>query len=84
MRYWKKADDLYFKVRTAPFFTKETLKDWFEFLKIGVPSTAMQCFEWWAFEVIAVFAGVLGVTELSAQVVIVNIMGLVYMFPLGI
>ena len=44
----------------------------------------MQCFEWWAFEVIAIFAGVLGVTELSAQVVIVNIMGLVFMIPLGI
>jgi|DEB19_MinimDraft_2_1074335.scaffolds.fasta_scaffold24701_1 MATE family multidrug resistance protein len=60
------------------------MQDWYSFLKLGVPSTAMACFEWWAFEVIAIFAGVLGVTELSAQVVIVNIMGMVFMIPLGI
>lgn len=55
-----------------------------EFLKYGIPGTAMQCFEWWAFEVIAIFAGILSVTDLAAQVVIINIIGLIYMIPLGI
>jgi len=44
----------------------------------------MLCFEWWAFEVIAIFAGMMSVTDLAAQVVIINIIGLVYMIPLGI
>jgi Na+-driven multidrug efflux pump len=34
--------------------------------------------------VIVVFAGIIGVTQLSAQVVIINIVGLCYMIPLGI
>jgi len=44
----------------------------------------MQCFEWWAFELIAIFAGLLSVNDLAAQVAIVNIVGLVYMIPLGV
>lgn len=31
-----------------------------QFLKLGVPSTLMQCAEWWAFELLAIFAGMLG------------------------
>jgi Na+-driven multidrug efflux pump len=42
------------------------------------------CLEWWAFEFIIMFAGVLGVTELAAQVAIMNINGLVFMFSLGV
>jgi len=68
----------------APFFTKETTKGWCEYLKLGVPSTLMQCFEWWAFELIAIFAGLIGVKELAAQVAIINVIGFVYMIPLGV
>lgn len=55
-----------------------------EFLKLGVPGTMMQCAEWWAFEVLAIFAGILGPHHLAAQVSIINIIGMVYMIPLGI
>lgn len=68
----------------APFFTKDTRSGWCEYLKLAVPSTLMQCFEWWAFELIAIFAGILSVNDLAAQVAIVNIVGLVYMIPLGV
>lgn len=44
----------------------------------------MQCFEWWAFELIAIFAGLIGVKELAAQVAIINVIGFVYMIPLGV
>ena len=45
-----------------PFFNKNSLscqgvKD---FLKLGVPGTIMLCAEWWVFEVLAIFAGMLG------------------------
>ena len=31
------------------------------YLKIGVPGMLMLCFEWWAFELLAIFTGLLGV-----------------------
>jgi Na+-driven multidrug efflux pump len=42
------------------------------------------CLEWWAFEFIIIFAGVLGVTELAAQVAVINVNGVVFMFSLGV
>ena len=57
---------------------------WCDFLKLGVPGTLLQCFEWWCFEILAIFAGMLSNAELGAQVAIGNIMGLQYMIPLGI
>lgn len=41
------------------------------FLKIGVPGMLMLCFEWWAFELLAIFTGLLGVAQLAAEVVII-------------
>lgn len=74
----------HFKQLLMPYFSAVTFQDWCEYLKLGVPSTLMACFEWWAFEVIAIFAGLLSVNDLAAQVAIVNILGLIYMIPLGI
>lgn len=31
------------------------------YLKIGIPGMLMLCFEWWAFELLALFTGTLGV-----------------------
>jgi Na+-driven multidrug efflux pump len=31
-----------------------------KFLKLGIPGTLMQCAEWWAFELLAIFAGMMG------------------------
>lgn len=69
---------------SAPLFAPETFQEWWQFLKLGVPSTLMQCFEWWAFELIAIFAGIVGVKDLEAQIAIINVIGLVYMVPLGV
>ena len=54
------------------------------FLKIGVPGMLMLCFEWWAFELLAIFTGLLGVNELAAEVVIINMVSFIFMLPLGI
>jgi len=70
----------------APLLDSRSLNfsQWCEFLKLGVPGTTMQCAEWWAFELLALFAGMLGTHQLSAQVAIINIIGLIYMIPLGV
>ena len=44
----------------------------------------MLCFEWWAFELLAIFTGLLGVNELAAEVVIINLVSFIFMLPLGI
>jgi hypothetical protein len=31
----------------------------------------MVCFEWWAFELLAIFSGIIGVKELAAEIVII-------------
>ncbi len=74
----------YFSQFRAPIASAETFSDWLTFIKLGVPTTALMCLEWWAFEFIIMFAGVLGVTELAAQVAIMNVNGLVFMFSLGV
>jgi multidrug resistance protein, MATE family len=54
------------------------------YLKIGIPGMLMLCFEWWAFELLAIFSGLLGVNELAAEVVIINMISFIFMLPLGI
>ena len=54
------------------------------YLKIGVPGMLMLCFEWWAFELLAIFTGLLSVNDLAAEVVIINLTSFIFMLPLGI
>lgn len=69
-----------------PLFQKSSFnwKGAKEFLRLGVPGTMMQCAEWWAFELLAIFAGILGTHQLAAQIAVINIIGLVFMIPLGV
>lgn len=34
-----------------------------QYLVLGVPSAAMMCLEWWAYEVMTLMAGYIGVNE---------------------
>lgn len=58
----------FFKEYMQPLFRRSNLswKGSKEFLKLGVPGTMMQCAEWWAFELLAIFAGMLGKHQLAA------------------
>lgn len=44
----------------------------------------MLCFEWWAFELLAIFSGYIGISQLAAEVIIINLVGFIFMLPLGI
>lgn len=59
---------------------------WKEFLHLGVPGMLMMCLEWWAFEFIAIFSGLLpnATTDIGANAVLINMVSLVYMFYLGV
>jgi MATE family multidrug resistance protein len=44
----------------------------------------MVCFEWWAFELLAIYSGYFGISQLAAEVVIINRVSFLFMMPLGI
>ena len=54
------------------------------FFELGLPGTAMLCSEWWAFEILTIFAGRLGTNEVSAETIIMQLAALAFMFPLGL
>ena len=66
------------------FYDWSMTKDLCNYLKIGVSGMLMLCFEWWAFELLAIFTGLLGVEQLAAEVVIINMITFIFMLPLGI
>ena len=51
--------------------------------KIGGAGTVMMCAEWWAFEISAIAAGLLGDKILAAQTIILNTTALAYFVPLS-
>jgi MATE family multidrug resistance protein len=66
------------------FYDVTVFDDIWRFLQIGIPGMLMLCFEWWAFELLAIFTGTLGVYQLATEVVIINMISFIFMLPLGI
>ena len=66
------------------WYDKTMFKDLCKYLRIGISGMLMLCFEWWAFELLAIFTGILGVEPLAAAVVIINMITFIFMLPLGI
>ena len=60
------------------WFNSDCLKDWGVYLRMGVPSAAMLCLEWFAFEVIALIVGQIGVVELAAYTAQFNFLQLLF------
>ena len=56
------------------------------FLELGIPGMLQLCFEWWAFEILALECGLLpnAVDSIGANAVILNISTMAYMFYLGL
>lgn len=71
-------------IRTRAKLDNSLYKEWFTYLKIGIPGALMLCFEWWAFEFLAIFSGYISVASLAAEVIIINIVAFIFMMPLGI
>ena len=40
---------------------RDALRDWGKYIRIALPATVLICAEWWAFEVLTLLAGILGV-----------------------
>jgi MATE family multidrug resistance protein len=60
----------------------EALKQWGEFVSLGVSATIMLCAEWWAYEILALMAARLGSDSLSAESILVQTEYLAFVVPL--
>lgn len=65
------------------FFHKRTFMGTFQYLELGIPSAAMLCLEWWAYEVMTLMSGYLGVTEQASQIVLMNLIAFLFMAACG-
>lgn len=64
----------------------EALRELKAFFALALPSAAMVCFEWWAYEILIILSGLLPDAELqtSALSICVTTSALLYMVPFGI
>lgn len=53
-------------------------------MKVGAPSIAMVCLEWWSFELMTFIAAFISVDALAVQILTMNNAGLFYMPHVGI
>ncbi|KAJ3116887.1 hypothetical protein HK100_000939 [Physocladia obscura] len=53
-------------------------------VELAISGVFMTCSEWWAWEIVALCAGLLGPEYLAAQTIIITICSWAYMIPLGV
>ena len=59
---------------------RETFRGWGQYLKISLPTTAMICSEMWAFEVLLIFSGIIGVVKMASMTITLAFTTLAYKF----
>ncbi|KAI5626707.1 hypothetical protein C0J50_13667 [Silurus asotus] len=61
----------------------DSLQEWGDFLKLGIPGLLMLSAEWWTYELGALLAGLISEVELASQSVTYELANIAYMFPVG-
>ncbi|KAI9327583.1 putative MATE efflux family protein subfamily [Zopfochytrium polystomum] len=65
-------------------WTRKSLQNWGIFLDLAIPGIFMVGTEWWAFEIVALAAGLLGRLPMAAQSVIMTTDQIINTLPFGI
>eukprot|EP00347_Sterkiella_histriomuscorum_P003598 403363675 len=65
------------------FPDRECFENLWEYLKIGVPSAMIISFEYWSFEVQAIYASYISVVAVGSMVILLNALTVVMMIPVG-
>ncbi|XP_058088496.1 protein DETOXIFICATION 16-like [Magnolia sinica] len=91
--YWINALLLVVYVKFSPTCKKtwtglsmEAFHGVLDFLRLGIPSAAMLCLEYWSFEMVVLLSGLLPNPKLEMSVlsISINTMWVVYMIPFGL
>jgi Na+-driven multidrug efflux pump len=62
---------------------KQVLKGLGVQLIIALPIVVMNTFDWWVYDIMIFMAGMYGVKQQAAQIVMMNLMSVIYQFSLG-
>jgi MATE family multidrug resistance protein len=67
-------------------WSADALRGWGEYMRLALPSAAVVCLEWWAFEACVMLAGLLEDPDLNVAVMglCLSLSALAYMIPLGL
>ena len=65
------------------FFNKDSFTGWMEYLRYGFPSAVTTTLQWASFEMMGIYAGILGVSQLGAHTALANMHSFFHMIPLG-
>ncbi|KAI9218763.1 mate-domain-containing protein [Blastocladiella britannica] len=65
-------------------WSRDALKAWPQYFKLGIPGVIMLCAEWWMFETVTLLAGLFGAHVLATQAIVLNTAGFLFMVYLGI
>ena len=75
-------------IQTWPGWTRKavSLHGLGAFIKLAIPSALMSCFEGWGFDIMTIFAGMIGdrTIPLATHGTLVNVYYFTYMVPLGV
>ena len=72
------------QIKKALFWpTSDSFTGWGEYLAISAPATIMMCAEWWAFEILIIFAGYISIEAQAAQVLCALIINFMFNFAKG-
>ncbi len=61
----------------------DAMRGWKEYFEVALPTTMMICLEWWMWEILNLICAVMGVAQLAANAIVVNISTIVYVFSAG-
>jgi MATE family multidrug resistance protein len=62
---------------------KDTFSRIYAYFSLGVPTAMMVCMDMWAFSLLTFISHFLGVNENAGQVILLNVLSLLYSIPLG-
>ena len=57
----------------------ESIRGWWQFLKLGIPGMAMICLEWVSYEIVVFVLGSIGEVELAINSILVNLLVIMFM-----
>lgn len=67
----------------SSIISPKTFKGWREYLALSLPSTLILGSEWWAYELMTMLAGLIGVKEVAAQTVVTTGLSIFFEVPMG-
>ena len=63
---------------------KDSFTNWGEYLRISLPSAVMMVAEGWAFNILGVFAGLIGVIDMASFTLLLSLNGILFRSCMGI